>query len=91
MLVGLLVLPAAGYLMISGVMDNMHKTMQQMASASADEIELTRIPDGTYTGEFEVFSIFAEVAVTVDGALTAINLLQRPAGGPKQRQYSPAC
>jgi len=56
----------------------------KVAAINITDIDLSTIPDGTYTGEYDVDYIFAKVEVTIkDGTISDIHLLEHKNGEGK--------
>lgn len=63
---------------------------QAVRETSIEEINLSDVADGTYTGEYDVNFIYAKVEVTVqDGAITDIKLLEHKNGRGKAAEAIP--
>lgn len=70
-----------GYLAINRIMVSFESTMKELAASPMQNVDLSTVPDGTYTGSFSVTPISVEVAVTVsDGSLLDIELLKHNHG-----------
>ena len=79
---GVLLLAAAAALLCLAVyMKSVAAYQRVVQETRFEEVDLNAIPDGTYTGEYDVQFIRAKVAVTVqDGAITEIQLLEHKNG-----------
>ena len=63
---------------------------QAVRETTIEEINLSDVADGTYTGEYDVNFIYAKVEVTVqDGAVTDIKLLEHKNGRGKAAEVIP--
>jgi uncharacterized protein with FMN-binding domain len=62
-------------------LNNVRIYKEKVANTYISDIDIREIPDGTYTGDYDVGLICAEVEVTVrDGNITGINLLKHENG-----------
>ncbi|HBL84317.1 MAG: hypothetical protein A2Y17_07325 [Clostridiales bacterium GWF2_38_85] len=69
-----------GYIIISG----MQKNLDNLKSIESNDVDLSKISDGTYSGSYKVLPISVEVSVTVkDHKITAIDLLKHDNGKGK--------
>ena len=73
-IVALVVVLAAG---IAAVITIAERNMIAARDAEIVEADLSKVPDGTYDGEYNAFPVIAEVRVTVkDHAITGIDLVK---------------
>lgn len=81
--IGLMVLALIVVLVLAlgGAVRRIESNMQGLTSLPFEEIDPSRIKDGTYTGSFSSFPVSAEVQVTIKGqAITGIELLKHSHG-----------
>ncbi len=58
-------------------LNNVNSYKEKVANTQISDIDVSKVPDGTYTGEYDVGLIYAKVEVTVkDGEITVIDLLK---------------
>lgn len=68
-----ILLAAAGAILISAST----KKLNALAQMRIEDVDLTTVPDGSYTGEHSVFPVSVKVSVTVkDHHITAIDLIK---------------
>ena len=68
---------AAGAITYAIVKDN----QQSVYAIELQDVDLTQAPDGTYTGEYNAFPVYAKVEVTVtDHKISAIDLVKHRNG-----------
>ncbi len=80
-----------GYVVVSGIMARFESSMQELAATPLQEVDLARIPDGTYTGSFTVLPVSAEVTVVVEnGTLADIELVKHGHGRGAQAEVIPS-
>lgn len=80
----LLLILIAGLLCLAVYMKSVAAYQRAVEETRIEEIDLSTIPDGTYTGAYDVGFIRAEVEVTVqDGAITGVKLLEHKNGRGK--------
>ncbi len=81
------VLVAAGAI----IMTNATKNLENLADISIADVDLSAIPDGTYSGSYSAFPVAAEVEVTVrGGAITAVDLTKHDNGKGKDAEAIPS-
>lgn len=87
------VLVAAGVCFLAGLLfgglylKRVADYQQAVRETVIQEVDLTRVADGTYTGEYDVGFVYARVEVTVaGGAITDIRILahKNGRGGPAE-------
>lgn len=87
------VLAAAGVCLLAGLLfggvylKRVADYQQAVRETVVGEVDLTRVADGTYTGEYDVDLVYARVEVTVaDGVITDIRILEHKngRGGPAE-------
>jgi len=65
----------AGMIMIAG------RNQSEVEAITIEDVDLTLVPDGTYTGKYNAFPVVVQVDVTVlDHAITAISLVKHQNG-----------
>ncbi len=73
-----------GFVIGAAYLKSVKDYQRQIKETTFEEIDLSKIPDGTYEGEYDVNFIDVRVAVTVkDGAMTEIQLLKHENGRGK--------
>jgi uncharacterized protein with FMN-binding domain len=73
----LVVLVVAGVIVFSGI----QKSLEALKSVEIEDVDLSQVEDGTYTGSYSSFPLSAEVSVTVSGhAITDIKLVKHSHG-----------
>lgn len=71
----------AGLAVLFIYLDSVRSYKEKVANTHIRDIDFSEIPDGTYTGDYDVGFIYAEVEVIVkDGRVTRINLLKHENG-----------
>ena len=64
-----------------GIVSNMQANLEQMADLEIQNVDLTKIPDGTYAGSCKVFPISVKVDVTINNyKITRIELVEHRNG-----------
>lgn len=77
--IGILVVVGVGILLI--YLNQVNRYKKEVASMTITDINLSELPDGTYTGDCDVDFVYAKVEVTVkDRIITDINLLKHKTG-----------
>lgn len=72
------------------VMFQAEKNLEAMPELPLEEVDLSRIPDGTYEGGYSAFPVEVEVEVTVQGGrITAIDLIKHSNGQGKAAEAIP--
>ncbi len=65
----------------SGFVSYMKKGEQALNSITFTDIDISALPNGTYTGDFEAGPVYAKVTVTItSGSITEIKLLEHQNG-----------
>lgn len=71
----------AGVVGVRSTVKRMEKSLELLTRMTISDVDLSKIPDGTYTGNHEVFPVLAEVKVTVaDHKITAVELVKHRNG-----------
>jgi uncharacterized protein with FMN-binding domain len=66
------------------VMTNIQNGLQSLSTAQIKEIDIGRVPNGVFTGQFSTMPVSARVEITVhDGKITDIKLLEHNNGQGK--------
>lgn len=66
---------------IAGVITVSERNQRTVDGIAIEEFDLTRVPDGTYTGDYNAFPVVVKVDVTVkDHAIIAIDLVKHQNG-----------
>ncbi len=66
---------------VKDFLDKTEKGLEELEQLGFVEIEISRIPDGSYNGYFKQFPIEVELTTTVkDGKITAINIRKHVTG-----------
>lgn len=51
---------------VKGIVSNMQANLEQMADLKIQNVDLSKVPDGTYVGSYKVFPISVKVNVTIN-------------------------
>lgn len=89
----LIVLAVLAVLVIGGTifLDQVQQKLDALVEYKVEDVDLSTIPDGTYTGNYSVFPIAVEVNVTVaNHAITAIELVKHQNGQGQAAESLPA-
>lgn len=71
----------AAVLTTVGVVSNSQAKLEKLADLQIEDVDLTKIPDGVYTGSYGDFPVHAEVKVTVlNHAISKIELTRHDNG-----------
>ena len=74
------------FMVISKIMSDIERNMDELSSMEILDVDIAKIPDGLYTGKYKVFPIDVEVVATVtDHRIIQIDLIKHTNG-----QGSPA-
>ncbi|MBN1776923.1 MAG: FMN-binding protein [Clostridiales bacterium] len=66
---------------IAGVITVAGRNQKEVEAITIEDVDLTSIPDGTYTGDYNAFPVVVKVDVTVkDHAIVAIDLVKHQNG-----------
>lgn len=80
----------AGVAGIRFMVKRMEKGLELLTHMTISNVDLSKTPDGTYTGSYEVFPVSAEVEVTVAGhKMTGIELVKHRNGQGKAAEVIP--
>lgn len=80
----------AGVVGVRTTVKRMEKSLELLTRMTISDVDLSKIPDGTYTGSYEVFPVSAEVKVTVAGhKITGIELVKHRNGQGKGAEVIP--
>ena len=61
----------------ASIKSTVEKSLDQLSETTINDVDLSRIPDGAYTGSYKVFPVEAEVKVTVkDGSILDIEIVR---------------
>ncbi len=78
------------FIAIAGAKPMIEKNLEGLKSLKIENVDLTKIPDGTYFGMHKAFPITAEVSVTVESSvITDIKLLKHDNGKGKAAEAIP--
>jgi len=87
----LAVVVVAGYFIATGIMKNIESNLEQLTDTDIANVDLSTIGDGTYSGNYAVFPVAAEVEVTVaNHRITEIQLVEHRHGRGAAAEIIPA-
>ncbi|MHC1696286.1 MAG: FMN-binding protein [Eubacteriales bacterium] len=70
------------------IYSDIEQNLNYLKSIKIEDVDLTKIPDGKYTGSYETFPVAATVEVTVkDHVITAIDIIKHDNGQGKAAEY----
>lgn len=73
------------------VKSNIEANLEELENSTVSDVDLTKIADGTYTGEYSVFPVAAEVKVTIiNHEIKEIELVKHNNGQGKRAEIIPA-
>lgn len=79
-----------GIVGIRSMIGKMNAGLEELNHMTITNVDLSTVPDGTYTGSHEVFPVSAEVKVTVSGhKITGIQLIKHRNGQGKAAESIP--
>ena len=68
----------------AAVVSNMEKNLEELTSVEIENVDLSKVKDGTYTGSYGAMPVTAKVEVTVDNhEITVIKLVEHNNGKGK--------
>lgn len=73
------------------VFNSINKNLQDLAALQISDVDMTKVPDGTYTGNCSVPPVSVVVEVTVKGnAITGIELIKHDNGQGASAEIMPS-
>ncbi|MDO9536476.1 MAG: FMN-binding protein [Bacillota bacterium] len=85
------VVVVVGYFVATGMIKNIESNLAQLADLPVLNVDLSKIKDGTYAGNYMVFPVSAEVEVTVENhKITGIEIIKHTHGQGATAEIIPA-